>query len=108
MSASKLKRGVRESVVEKYFVEQVEKHGGLCEKFTSPGKRHVPDRIVTWPAYGFARIHFVEIKTIGGKLEPGQERDHARRKRLGCRVEVLWTKAQVDEYIKRFWEKVPF
>ena len=101
------KKGVRESKIETYLVEQVEKHGGLCEKFTSPGKRGVPDRIVIWPAYGFARVHFVELKTIGGKLEPIQERDHARRKRLGCRVEVIWTKAQVDEYILRFYE-APF
>ena len=107
MSASKVKRTTRESTIEKYFVEEVEKRGAICEKFASPGKRGVPDRIVTWPAYGFARIHFVELKTIGGNLEPWQERDHARRKRLGCRVEVLWTKAQVDEYVKRFYE-APF
>lgn len=107
MSASKVKRGERESKIEAYFVEQVEKHGGMCEKFTSPGKRHVPDRIVTWPAYGWARVHFVELKTIGGKLESGQERDHARRRRLGCRVEVIWTRAQVDEYVLRFCE-APF
>lgn len=107
MSAGKLKRGVREAKIEAYFVEQVERSGGMCEKFTSPGKKYVPDRIVTWPAYGFARIHFVELKTIGGKLEPGQERDHARRRKLGCRVEVLWTRWQVDEYVLRFcW--VPF
>jgi hypothetical protein len=107
MSAGKLKRGERESKIEAYFVEQVEKCGAICEKFISPGKKFVPDRLVTWPAYGFARIHFVELKTIGGKLEPGQERDHARRRRLGCRVEVLWTKAQIDEYVLRFHE-APF
>jgi hypothetical protein len=103
MSAAKGRRGsVLESAIEKYFVEQVEKHGGMAEKFTSPGKRGAPDRIVTWPAYGFARIHFVELKTIGGKLEPWQARDHARRKRINCHVEVIWTKKQVDEYIERF------
>jgi hypothetical protein len=103
MSAGKTKRGsIYEDAIEKYLVEQVEKYGGMCEKFVSPGKRHVPDRIITWPAPGFARIHFAEVKTIGGKLESGQIRDHERRRRLGCRVEVLWTKAQIDEYVKRF------
>lgn len=107
MSAGKVRRGVRESLIEKYFVDEVERHGGMCEKFCPRGQRGRPDRIVTWPAYGFARIHFVELKTIGGKLEPWQERDHARRRKLGCRVEVLWTTAQIDEYIKRFCE-APF
>lgn len=104
MSAGKVRRGVREIVVEKYFVDEVERCGGTAEKFTSPGRRGVPDRIVIWPAYGFARIHFVELKTIGGKLDPWQERDIVRRARLGCHVEVIWTKAQVDEYVKRFAE----
>jgi hypothetical protein len=101
VSAGKGKRGVQESDVETYLVEQVELHGGMCEKFHPPPKGR-PDRIVTWPAYGFARVHFVELKTIGGKLESWQERDHARRRKLGCHVFVIWTKKQVDEYIERF------
>lgn len=101
MSAGKNKRGVLECEVEKYFVEQVTMRGGLCEKFNPPPKGR-PDRIVTWPAIGFARIHFVELKTIGGKLESWQERDHARRRKLNCYVFILWTKKQVDDYIERF------
>jgi hypothetical protein len=106
MSAGKLKRAVRESHVEQYFVAAVEAAGGMAEKFTSPGKKFVPDRIVTWPAYGWARVHFVELKTIGGKLESGQERDHARRRKLGAAVYVLWTHAQVDSYVGEYC--VPF
>lgn len=101
MSAGKLKRNTQESEVEEYLVEQVELHGGMCEKFNPPPKGR-PDRIVTWPAYGFARIHFVELKTIGGKLESWQKRDHARRRKLGCHVFVIWTKKQVDDYVERF------
>ena len=101
MSAGKLKRNTQESEIEKYLVEQVELHGGMCEKFRPPPKG-LPDRIVTWPAYGFARVHFVELKTIGGKLESWQERDHARRRKLGCHVFVIWTKKQVDDYVERF------
>jgi hypothetical protein len=102
VSAGKLKRHTLEVDVERYFVEQVEAHGGLCEKFVSPGRKGVPDRIVTWKAYGFPRIHFVELKTIGGKLESWQYRDHERRRALNCHVFVLWTKKQVDDYIERF------
>jgi hypothetical protein len=102
MSASKVKRHTLEVEVESYFVKQVELHSGLCEKFDPRGAKGRPDRVVTWPAYGFARIHFVELKTIGGKLESWQLRDHARRRKLGCHVFVLWTKTQVDEYVNRF------
>lgn len=111
MSEGKSRRSdIKEAAIEKYLVEQVEARGGLCEKFVS-GKRGVPDRIVTWPASGWARIHFVELKTIGGKLDSAQERDHERRRRLNCIVRVLWTKAQVLAYCKQFGplpEEIPY
>jgi hypothetical protein len=91
---------VREEKIEDYLVRRVEESGGMCEKFTSPGKRGVPDRIVTWPRSGWAQIHFIELKTLGGKLKPWQERDHARRKALGCHVRVLWTRDMVDNYVE--------
>lgn len=103
MSAGKGRRGsVSEANVEKYFVDRVTAAGGMAEKFISPGKRGVPDRIVTWPACGWARIHFVELKTIGGKLEPWQKRDHAERNRMNCNVRVIWTKEQVDRYVEEY------
>lgn len=102
MSAGKSKRTVMETEVEQYLIEQVEAHGGMCEKFTSPGKKGVPDRIVTLPAYGFARIHFIETKAPLGECESWQTRDHARRKALGCAVFVIWTKKGVDDYADRF------
>ena len=87
---------MREAAVERYLVEQVESRGALCEKFTS-ARRGVPDRIVTWPG----RVDFVETKTKGGRLSVIQERDHARRRKLGLPVYVLWSKEHVDEYIRR-------
>jgi len=102
MSAAKLKRHTQEKEVEAYFVAQVERWGGMCEKFSSPGRKGVPDRIVTWKRYGWALIHFVELKTIGGALESWQKRDHERRRKLGAHVFVIWDKRGVDEYIERF------
>ncbi len=87
---------MRESTLEKYLVEQVEKHGGMCEKFKST-KRGVPDRIVTWPT-GF--VHFIETKAPQGRLTSWQRRDHARRSQLGAYVETIWSKAHVDSYIE--------
>lgn len=77
---------MRESVIEKALIERVKALGGMCEKFTSPSRRGVPDRIVTLPG---GKIVFVELKATGGKLSVLQQRDHARRRALGCSVLVI-------------------
>ena len=58
-----------EKAVEAALVRRVKVLGGLCEKFVSPGRRSVPDRLVTLPG---GRIIFVEIKAPGGKPTPQQ------------------------------------
>lgn len=75
-----------EKDVEAALVRRVKTLGGLCEKFTSPGRRSVPDRLVTLPG---GQIVFVELKRPGGKPTEGQERDHAKRRELGCDVRVI-------------------
>lgn len=87
-------RKMREREVEKYFVQQVTKHGGRALKFT--GYRNAPDRIVVWP---YGNIHFVELKAPGEKPRRGQAREHARLRELGCIVRVLSTKELVDQYV---------
>ena len=47
-----------EKTIEAALVRRVAKLGGLCEKFVSPGRRSVPDRLVTLPG---GRIVFVEV-----------------------------------------------
>jgi hypothetical protein len=107
MSTGKGRRGSVKEVgpggTQEYFDQQVEAHGGTSEVFDKgPGARFRPDRVVTWPCYAWAHIHFVEMKTIGGELSSGQERDHARRRAKGSQVFVLWTKKMVDEYVERY------
>lgn len=75
-----------EKDIEKALVKRVESLGGLCEKFTSPNRRGVPDRIVTLPG---GRIIFVELKAPGASPTKLQKRDHDRRKALGCTVFVI-------------------
>jgi len=75
-----------EKQVETALVRRVKELGGLCEKFVSPGRRSVPDRIVTLPG---GRIVFVELKAPGKKPTELQERDHERRRQLGCEVWVI-------------------
>jgi hypothetical protein len=72
--------------IERALVKRVKELGGLCEKFTSPGRMSVPDRIVTMPN---GRIIFVELKAPKKKPTLGQCRDHERRRALGCTVIVI-------------------
>ena len=75
-----------EKDVEAALVRRVKSLGGLCEKFTSPGRRSVPDRIITMPG---GQIIFVELKRPGGKPTEAQLKDHAKRRGLGCDVRVI-------------------
>jgi len=107
MSASKIRRGDVKEVgrggTQEYFDKQVALAGGMTDVFDKgPGAKGRPDRVVTWPAYGFARVHFVEMKAPLGHVESWQDRDHKRRRKLGCHVFIIWTKKQVDEYVQRF------
>lgn len=77
---------MRERDIERALVRRIKELGGLCEKFTSPGRRSVPDRLVTLPNN---RIIFVELKAPGKKPTELQKRDHERRKALGCEVRVI-------------------
>ena len=75
-----------EKDIENALVRKVKKLGGMCEKFTSPGRRSVPDRIITMPN---GKIVFVEVKNTGKKPTELQLRDHERRRSLGCDVRVI-------------------
>lgn len=81
--------------VERALVRKVKALGGLCDKFTSPGKRSVPDRIVTMPG---GIIIFVELKAAGKKPTEMQMRDHTRRRALGCDVRVIDTVEQANAF----------
>lgn len=86
---------MRESKIEKAFRLRVKELGGLCEKFTSPARRSVPDRIVTLPG---DRIIFVELKATGKGPSDAQERDHKKRRKLGCDVRVINTMEAVNAF----------
>lgn len=61
-----------------------------AEKFTSPGRRAVPDRLFTVPCSrpgGF--LFYIEMKAPGKKPTEKQERDHEERRRMGNKVFVV-------------------
>ena len=81
-----------EKNIESALVKRVKELKGLCEKFTSPGRRSVPDRLVTLPGNV---VIFVELKAPGKRPTPLQLRDHQRRRALGCDVRVIDSLEQV-------------
>ena len=75
-----------EKELEKYFVSEIKKLGGLCYKFVSPGNSGVPDSIVVLPG----AVHFVELKTKKGRLSPLQKRQIKKLNGLGQMTWVLF------------------
>lgn len=80
--------------IEKALVKRIKLLGGACEKFTSPGRRAVPDRLVTLPEND---ISFAECKRPGQVPTENQERDHNRRRALGCIVHVIDSLEAIDD-----------
>lgn len=81
--------------IEQALVRKVKRLGGKCEKFTSPGRRSVPDRLVTLQG---GRVIFVELKSPGKKPTAKQLKDHKERRELGCDVRVIDSMEQVDAF----------
>ena len=85
---------VREKIVEQYFKKRVEALGGICWKLTSPGRRGVPDRLVTLPMMG---MFCVELKSEVGRLSRHQIQCFEDLANAGGEVITLSSKAEVDE-----------
>lgn len=86
-----------ENEVEGHLRRRVEKAGGVCVKFLPDFARGFPDRIVLLPG---GVLVWVETKRPqGGVLSPVQKVQHVLLRRLGQRVEVVWTKDQADDLI---------
>ena len=76
----------RERDIERLLTRTVEQAGGLCWKFTSPGRVGVPDRFVVGPN---GQVLLVELKRPGGRLTRSQRHVHAKLRARGVRVEVV-------------------
>jgi len=81
--------------IEQALCKRVKALGGLCEKFTSPARRSVPDRLITLPG---GVIIFVECKRPNGKPTKKQTLDHSKRRSLGCDVRVISTQEAVNAF----------
>lgn len=74
-----------EKTIEKQVCDYAKKLGLFAEKFTSPGRRSVPDRMFTTPK---GQIFFIEFKRLGEKPTLAQINDHTERRKRGCTVHV--------------------
>lgn len=86
-----------EREIEAYFVQAVKKAGGKAWKFTSPAHRGVADRIACFPN---GQTWFVELKAPDGTMSKLQELFAADMARLNQKYTVLWSKEEVDRWVK--------
>ena len=75
-----------EAKIEKAVGEYAKRHGGTPYKFTSPGRRQVPDRLYIFPK---GLLFFIEFKATGKVPTAGQLREHDKLRKLGQDVYVI-------------------
>lgn len=88
--------------IEAYLVKRCKEIGALADKFTSPQRRSVPDRLITFGG----RVLFVELKATGKKPTEAQVRDHERRRENGAEVVWLDSCAAVDAMVLRLKQDI--
>lgn len=81
-----------ENEVENFVVQRARSCGGIAYKFTSVGRRSVPDRHVRLP--GCVEF-YIECKAQGQRATQLQTGEHDRLRKLGARVYVCDTRAAV-------------
>lgn len=89
--------GKPEEKVEQELVKQCRQRRWLCWKFTSPGLRGVPDRIVIAPA----TVAFVECKSDVGVLRKQQLLRIQEIMSRNIDTYVVHTKEEVSEVINK-------
>ena len=91
---------MRESTIEKYLVSQVKSVGGVALKWSAPGNKGVPDRILFLPDGFLTRLIFVELKAPGKIPTKLQEVVHRQLRGYEQQVRVVDSKHAVDEMMR--------
>lgn len=86
--------GKPEGQVEDYLIKKCEEYGFLCYKFTSPGRKGVPDRIVI----GRGHTVFIELKAENGTPSKLQLLNAQRMIQAGADVRFCFSKSEIDEF----------
>lgn len=88
--------GKPEAKVENYLLDKATKNGFLCYKFTSPGRRGVPDRIII----GRGHTVFIETKAPNGEPSKIQKLTIKKMRAAGADVRLCYTRQQVDAFFE--------
>lgn len=95
---------MRESAVEKAFVDAVRKAGGEALKFTSQSRNGVPDRLVLFFS---GKAAFVELKAPGKQMRPLQRKRRKQLETLGFPVFCVDSMEQIQPAIRALAEWNP-
>lgn len=88
---------MKESSVEEYLVEQVQRAGGFCIKLPANQAIGILDRLAVLPNHAI----FVEVKRPkGGRVSATQKWWHDRLRDMGHHSAIIRTKAEVDELMR--------
>lgn len=93
---------MRESKVEQYFCDTVERLGGWTRKLAYQGRVGAPDRLVLFERYHCA----VELKAPGKEARGEQSREHRLLQFAGFDVDTLDTIEKVDVWAKNIESKL--
>ena len=87
-----------EKSIENILRKAVEDEGGVCLKWTCPGHRGVPDRMILFPG---GIIAFVELKRPGAKVKAGglQEWWRQRLVKFGFPCYEISTVKQIQQLV---------
>lgn len=89
----------REEDIDTYYEKAVEAAGGKTRRIIYRGRKGCADHLTGFP---FNRLFLVELKRPkGGKISIQQEEDMRFWLALGVRKEFIFTKSEVDSFIKR-------
>lgn len=91
-----------EKWLEAQLQQEVEKRGGLCLKWVSPGWAGAPDRIVIT---SFGRVVFCELKSTGKRLRPLQRKRIAQLLAVGMRTWVVSTRQELEAFLGEVFGK---
>lgn len=95
---------MRESAVEKAFVDAIRKAGGEALKFTSQSRNGVPDRLVLFFS---GKAAFVELKAPGKQMRPLQRKRRKQLEALGFPVFCVDSMEQIQPAIRALAEWNP-
>lgn len=84
-----------ENDLEKYFMWQLEKIGGLAIKLNPTGNSGIPDLLILHRGASW----FVEMKTGKGEVRPNQREYHRKLNGHGFPVQIIRNRQQVDDFI---------